>query len=271
MQCRQTLYRCAALSALLRAREKLLSGLWTSLCDGIATDLQFSGSCHVRQSDTTRLYFLKAVLQVPDGCRVIDAAGKLVMPGGIDPHTHLTMPALGLTSVDDFFTCALRIANLMHKYLHNIFKVHADCTHEEMCLLAFACAQSHFLKTESIPKWTLLMLLDTRAAVVSLQWASSSAGRRHNISHRLCASEGRRCCGRPCVVARKSQGTLVHGLRLSHGDHQLVRQGRSGYGGGCGGGYQLVQILSGVQGERSNITLSMLCAPQQHVVCTLLL
>lgn len=34
--------------------------------------------------------------------RVIDAAGKLVMPGGIDAHTHLDMPFMGTTSKDDF-------------------------------------------------------------------------------------------------------------------------------------------------------------------------
>ncbi len=35
---------------------------------------------------------------------VIEADGLLVLPGGIDPHTHLAMPFGGTVSSDDFFT-----------------------------------------------------------------------------------------------------------------------------------------------------------------------
>ena len=35
---------------------------------------------------------------------VIDAAGKLVLPGGIDPHVHLDLPMFGTVSSDDHYT-----------------------------------------------------------------------------------------------------------------------------------------------------------------------
>jgi dihydropyrimidinase len=43
-------------------------------------------------------------LPVQNAAKIIDAAGKLVMPGGIDVHTHLDMPFGGTTSADDFET-----------------------------------------------------------------------------------------------------------------------------------------------------------------------
>src|SRR6202165_5912607 len=36
--------------------------------------------------------------------KIIDAAGKYVLPGGIDVHTHLDMPFGGTNSADDFET-----------------------------------------------------------------------------------------------------------------------------------------------------------------------
>ena len=33
--------------------------------------------------------------------KVIDASGKYVLPGGVDPHTHLDMPFGGTVTIDD--------------------------------------------------------------------------------------------------------------------------------------------------------------------------
>ena len=43
-------------------------------------------------------------LQVPAGATVIDAGGQYVMPGGIDPHTHMQLPFMGTVTMDDFYT-----------------------------------------------------------------------------------------------------------------------------------------------------------------------
>lgn len=42
-------------------------------------------------------------LIIPGGTRTIDARGKFVMPGGIDPHTHFELELMGAKSVDDFY------------------------------------------------------------------------------------------------------------------------------------------------------------------------
>src|SRR5688500_9623422 len=43
--------------------------------------------------------------------RVIDASNKLVMPGGIDPHTHMELPFGGTQASDDFRTGTMAAAH----------------------------------------------------------------------------------------------------------------------------------------------------------------
>jgi len=42
-------------------------------------------------------------LNAPDA-EIVDASGKLVMPGGVDPHTHFDLPMFGTVSSDDHYT-----------------------------------------------------------------------------------------------------------------------------------------------------------------------
>ena len=43
-------------------------------------------------------------LAKPDGAAVIDASGRYVMPGGIDPHTHMQLPFMGTVTSEDFYS-----------------------------------------------------------------------------------------------------------------------------------------------------------------------
>ncbi|MCP4386104.1 MAG: dihydropyrimidinase [Hyphomicrobiales bacterium] len=45
---------------------------------------------------------IAAIGQDLKGDKVLDATGCYVMPGGIDPHTHLEMPFMGTTAFEDF-------------------------------------------------------------------------------------------------------------------------------------------------------------------------
>src|SRR5881398_3298637 len=49
-----------------------------------------------------RVSAIAAQLPAENTSRIIDATGLLLIPGGIDVHTHLDMPFGGTTSADDF-------------------------------------------------------------------------------------------------------------------------------------------------------------------------
>ncbi|XP_059665414.1 dihydropyrimidinase [Cornus florida] len=60
---------------------------------------------------------VKPNIKVGDDTIVLDATGKFVMPGGIDPHTHLAMEFMGTQTIDDFFSgqaAALAGGTTMH-------------------------------------------------------------------------------------------------------------------------------------------------------------
>jgi len=43
-------------------------------------------------------------LQIPPDTEVLDVSGKVLMPGGVDPHTHFNLPMFGTVSSDDHYT-----------------------------------------------------------------------------------------------------------------------------------------------------------------------
>ena len=51
-----------------------------------------------------KVHSVGEALQAPAGAQVVDAGGQYVMPGGIDPHTHMQLPFMGSVTMDDFFT-----------------------------------------------------------------------------------------------------------------------------------------------------------------------
>ncbi|GMP91483.1 hypothetical protein CsSME_00042165 [Camellia sinensis var. sinensis] len=60
---------------------------------------------------------VKPNIKVGDDVTVLDATGKFVMPGGIDPHTHLAMEFMGTETIDDYFSgqaAALAGGTTMH-------------------------------------------------------------------------------------------------------------------------------------------------------------
>src|SRR3954468_20131367 len=45
-------------------------------------------------------------LEAPAGAEVIDATGKYVFPGFIDPHVHIYLPFMGTYAVDTYETAS---------------------------------------------------------------------------------------------------------------------------------------------------------------------
>ncbi len=43
-------------------------------------------------------------LATPAGCEMLDGSGRYLIPGGIDPHTHMQLPFMGTTTMDDFYS-----------------------------------------------------------------------------------------------------------------------------------------------------------------------
>ncbi|MDB5538385.1 MAG: Dihydropyrimidinase [Devosia sp.] len=62
----------------------------------VTADLTYAADVRVEDGKITEIG------QNLSGGEILDASGCYVMPGGIDPHTHLEMPFMGTYSTDDF-------------------------------------------------------------------------------------------------------------------------------------------------------------------------
>ncbi len=69
------------------------NGTVVTATDTYVSDIGISGG---------RITAIAQALPIENAGKVIDATGLLVMPGGIDVHTHLDMPFGGTSSADDF-------------------------------------------------------------------------------------------------------------------------------------------------------------------------
>jgi dihydropyrimidinase len=54
--------------------------------------------------DEGRIVAVGSDLDIPAGSETVDAGGCYVMPGGIDPHTHMELPFMGTVASEDFYT-----------------------------------------------------------------------------------------------------------------------------------------------------------------------
>jgi dihydropyrimidinase len=75
----------------------------TLIRGGTVVDAESSYRADVLVSGET-IAAIGEAIDVPAGTQVVDAGGLLVMPGGIDPHTHMQLPFMGTVASDDFHT-----------------------------------------------------------------------------------------------------------------------------------------------------------------------
>src|ERR1051326_1439069 len=67
----------------------------------VTADRTFRGDVHCAEG---QIRAIGEKLDGPAGTKTIDAGGQYVMPGGIDPHTHMELPFMGTVASEDFFS-----------------------------------------------------------------------------------------------------------------------------------------------------------------------
>ncbi len=147
--------------------------------------------------------------------KVIDAAGKLVIPGGIDAHTHMDMPFGGTTSADDFRTGTLAAA-------------HGGTT----TIIDFAIQTKGQSIVGALDTWhekaasaaTRLVLTARRRFMLQANVAGVAGRSRHHGSEKLCEARERRDRIHETVLERVSAAKAA-GLRGLNCDAATVLGG----------------------------------------------
>ena len=71
----------------------------------VNADREFKADVLIKNGKIEKVFESEAAPAAAEtGARVLNAKGKYVIPGGIDPHVHLEMPFMGTTSVDGYMS-----------------------------------------------------------------------------------------------------------------------------------------------------------------------
>jgi dihydropyrimidinase len=78
----------------IRMKKIIKSGTLVTAAEIFAADILIEGE---------KITSIGENIDIP-GAETIDASGKLILPGGIDPHTHFDLPMFGTVSSDDHYS-----------------------------------------------------------------------------------------------------------------------------------------------------------------------
>lgn len=79
-----------------------MTGIDLAVVGGTVVNDDWSGPADVLMQEGRIAGLVSAGQAVAPGVEVIDATGRLVMPGGVDPHTHIAMSLGGYTTRDGY-------------------------------------------------------------------------------------------------------------------------------------------------------------------------
>ena len=172
---------------------------------------------------------LSSAVQPNPGIKVIDATGMYVMPGGIDPHTHLEAAMFNTVSCDDFATLGfLQVAdnlfNLLFVYWKVLCRTLSGCwiRFSFFCLaLSHSCFTAAFTINAAIPQsssqlWSQIKDYMQRSGSCIGRWNYN--GDRFRLASRAWPTAGLRS-------VRSKSKEVFDGLCVAHGCHAFWQKG----------------------------------------------